>query len=152
MKKVLIIVVMFAVLAAVGFGVYRFVNKSEEPVTNVTSASDQTNSGTQEPPADQQTSDSLIAAAELVTITYSNSGFSPNTVTVKTGGKVTIKNDSSKSVQFDSDPHPAHTDNEELNAEVIKAGQSETFTVTKAGTFGYHNHLNASETGTIIVQ
>lgn len=86
------------------------------------------------------------------TITYSDSGFSPSTITVKSGTKVTIKNTSSHDMQFDSDPHPVHTDDVDLNVGLVQPGKSMTFTVTKTGSFGYHNHLNASETGSIVVQ
>jgi plastocyanin len=97
-----------------------------------------------------KTSDSSKPAS--VTITYSDSGFSPSKVTVKAGDTVAIKNTSSSDVQFDSDPHPVHTDDEELNVGVVAPGQTSTFTVTTKGTFGYHNHLNPSDTGTIVIQ
>jgi plastocyanin len=97
----------------------------------------------------QTTSDASKAAA---TITYSASGFSPSTTTVKSGDIVAIKNTSSSEIQFDSDPHPVHTDNTELNAGAVAAGQTVTFTVTTRGTFGFHNHLNPSDTGTITIQ
>jgi len=97
-----------------------------------------------------KTTDSTKPAS--ATITYSDSGFSPNSVTVKSGDTVAIKNTSSSDLQFDSDPHPVHTDDEELNVGTVTPGQTATFTVTTKGTFGYHNHLNASDTGTIIIQ
>lgn len=150
MKKISIIIAVLVVVAAGGFGIYTLVNKNN--TNTVTEHNHADHDHAAEAPAEEQTSSDLIAAVESVTITYTNGGFSPKSVTVKTGGTVTVKNDSSRNVQFDSDPHPAHTDNEELNAEIIKAGASETFTVKQTGTFGYHNHLNASETGTIVVQ
>ena len=55
-------------------------------------------------------------------------------------------------MQFDSDPHPIHTTNQELNVEIVEPGEVKTFTVTKTGTFGYHNHLNPSQTGKIIIE
>lgn len=148
MKKSIIVASVLLLVALAGFGVYKVVNK---PSASVANTSEQ-NQATTQPSVQDQTSSGSIAATEAVTITYTNDGFSPKSVTVKTGGMVTIKNDSSRNVQFDSDPHPAHTDNQELNAELIKAGGSDTFTVKRTGTFGYHNHLNASETGTIVVQ
>ncbi len=96
------------------------------------------------PPAAAQTEASIII--------YSDSGFSPSPLTVKTGTMVTIKNTSSRTLQFDSDPHPVHTDDPELNVGVVASGQTKTFTVTTTGSHGYHNHLNASDTGTLVVQ
>jgi plastocyanin len=95
---------------------------------------------------------STTPTGQETTITYSDSGFSPNKVTVHSGDKVTIKNSSSHGVQFDSDPHPIHTNNPELNVGEVDGGEQMSFTVDKKGTFGYHNHLNPAQTGTIIVE
>lgn len=92
---------------------------------------------------------STVAAA---TITYDGSSFSPSSITVKSGDKVEIKNTSSSDVQFQSNPHPIHTDDTDLNVGVVGPGQSSTFTVTKTGTFGYHNHLDPSQGGSITIQ
>jgi plastocyanin len=91
-------------------------------------------------------------AKSSVTISYVKGGFNPASVTVKSGGTVTIKNDSSEQLEFNSNPHPVHTDNPELNVGSIAPGQSKTITVVKVGTWGYHNHLDPSDQGTIIVQ
>lgn len=91
-------------------------------------------------------------AAAAATITYDGNSFSPSSITVKSGDKVEIKNTSSTDVQFQSNPHPLHTDDTDLNVGLVSAGQSATFTVTKTGTFGYHNHLNPDQGGTITIQ
>lgn len=85
-------------------------------------------------------------------ITYSDSGFSPSTITVQSGDSITIKNQSSQGLQFDSDPHPIHTDDTDLNVGTVAPGGDQTFTVSKKGTFGYHNHLAPSDRGTIIIK
>lgn len=96
------------------------------------------------------TSSSQTPAA--ATITYSESGFSPATVSVKSGDTVAITNSGKGQLQFESDPHPVHTDNPELNVGAVASGQTKTFTVTKTGTWGYHNHLSPSDKGSITVQ
>jgi plastocyanin len=93
---------------------------------------------------------SNVSAAAI--ITYSASGFSPATVTVKSGDTVAIKNTTSADMQLDSNPHPVHTDDTDLNVGLVSAGQTRTFVVTKKGSFGYHNHLNPSDTGKIVIQ
>lgn len=85
-------------------------------------------------------------------ITYTDDGFSGESIKVKTGGTINITNKSSKALEFNSNRHPQHTENAELNVGSIPAGQSKMITVTKSGTFGYHNHLNPSQTGSITVQ
>jgi plastocyanin len=132
------------VLAIIGGGAVVLNNKNDGKSSNTTSTShSQAASNTQ--------SNSSQPAAEN-TITYTDNGFSPATLTVTSGTKITIKNNSSGLLQFDSDPHPEHTDDPELNVGSIASGDSATITVTKTGSHGYHNHLNASDTGTIIVE
>lgn len=90
--------------------------------------------------------------AASATITYDGDKFSPASVTVKAGDSVKVVNSSETDMQFDSDPHPVHTDNTELNAGLIAPGESKTFTLTNVGKWGYHNHLNSSQQGTIVVE
>jgi plastocyanin len=97
------------------------------------------------------TSSTPATAAAAATITYTT-GFSPAMTTVKSGQTVTFKNDSSSDIQVDSDPHPTHTDDADLNVGTIAAGQSKTVTVTKVGDFGFHNHLNPSDAARITIQ
>lgn len=86
------------------------------------------------------------------TITYANNGFSPSLTTVKSGDVVAVTNTSSSDLQMQSNPHPAHTDDTDLNVGVVKSGATANFTVTKTGTFGFHNHLNPSDTAEITIQ
>lgn len=95
-----------------------------------------------------QDTDQRVAA----TISYTDKGFEPSTLTVKTGDTVRIQNNSTMSLSFNSDDHPAHTKYSELNVGDVPQGGSETFTVTTKGTWGFHNHDNASDTGTITVE
>ena len=84
-------------------------------------------------------------------ITYTDSGFSPVQVSVKVGDTVTIKNGSKANVQVNSAPHPAHTQFPELNIGAIAPGESKSVKLTTAGTKKYHNHLNPSQSGSIVV-
>lgn len=88
-----------------------------------------------------------------VTITYDGSSFSLSANGVKSGGTVKVMNTSSgKNLDFESDPHPAHTNNTELNAGAIQPGKSAVFTLEKKGKWGFHNHLNASQKGELTVE
>lgn len=86
------------------------------------------------------------------TVTLTSNGFSPATLTIKTGKTVTWVNKSGESATVNSDPHPTHTDYTPLNLDNFLDGGTLTLTFDKPGTFGYHNHLNPSEWGTITVQ
>jgi plastocyanin len=95
---------------------------------------------------------SASQTASAATITYGKNGFSPATTTVKSGDSVTFANNSSEDIQVDSDPHPVHTDDTDLNVGMISPGQSQTVVLTKKGTFGFHNHLDPSDTASITIQ
>ena len=84
-------------------------------------------------------------------IIYTDSGFSPAQVNVKVGDTVTFENDSKASVQVNSAPHPSHTQFPEFNIGSIAPGESKSVKLTTAGTKKYHNHLNSSQSGSIVV-
>ena len=86
------------------------------------------------------------------TITYTSSGFSPDLTTVKAGEAVAFVNKDSSEIQVDSNPHPVHTDDTDLNVGPISPGATKTITVTKKGTFGFHNHLEPDDTAKITIQ
>lgn len=86
------------------------------------------------------------------TVTLTSDGFSPATLTIKTGEAVTWVNKSGETATVNSDPHPTHTDYTPLNLGNFPDGGTLTLTFDKPGTFGYHNHLNPSVRGTITVQ
>lgn len=113
-------------------------------------ASQNTNSSTTQ----QQSTSSSVAAA--VTITFSDQGVTPAQVTVKSGETVQWVNNSSKAVSVASDPHPIHTANLELtNGQFVAQlapGASVTLTLTKKGTWGFHDHLSPSVKGKVTVE
>lgn len=95
-------------------------------------------------------------AEGTVQITLADGGFTPAAVTVKSGDKLTWANNSSQKIQIASDPHPIHTANTELsNGQFvleIAPGSTATVTLTKKGTWGYHNHLNPGVRGKVTVE
>ncbi len=140
MRKIIIAVVI--IIVAVG-GAFAFLGRKTDAPANTQATTDTTSNV--EPV--EASSDAKVAAV----ITY-NDGFSPADITVKSGETVEIKNASSHVLDFHSDPHPAHTDDNDLNVGAIGAGQSKKFTLNKKGTWGYHNHLMATETGKVTVE
>ena len=104
----------------------------------------------------EQSTGGTASAQETVTITFNGSSFEPKEVTVKTGGKITWKNDSQETIQVASDIHPTHSLNKELtNGQFVTElapGASAGVTVTKTGSWGYHDHLNPGRRGKVIVK
>lgn len=149
MKSAIAVIVAVLIIAGGAFVIMKK-NDNKKSTTNTTSQT--TNNAPANNASDNSQPANNQSSPAAATITYSDSGFSPSKITVKSGDKVEIKNTSSHSMQFDSNPHPVHTDDPELNVGVVAAGQSMTFTVTTKGTFGYHNHLDSSQTGSIVVE
>src|SRR3989344_7246707 len=79
-------------------------------------------------------------------------GFAPASLTAKVGTKVTWKNETDTLAWPASDPHPVHTGLPGFDALAGLAHDATySFTFLTAGSFGYHDHLNTSHTGTIVV-
>ena len=106
-----------------------------------------------------------VSAATPVVVTLTDSGFSPETITVKKGQTVTFVNQSKSGMWVASDPHPTHqgydgtTRNEHCVPgyegaapfdECTVANQF-TFTFGQVGSWGYHNHVIDEQHGTVVV-
>lgn len=107
------------------------------------------------PPATNETGTSGLekgGVMQRTVVTLSDSGFAPQTVSVKAGDTITFVNESSGQMWVASDPHPVHTllsGFDELTS-VGKGGTYE-YTFAKVGTWTYHNHVNPSVKGTVKV-
>lgn len=95
------------------------------------------------------------------TITYTNSGYSPATITIKKGQTVTWKNNGSSGMWTASAIHPTHsiypTSGGCLGSTFdacmgIASGGMWSFKFDIAGTWKYHNHLNSAHYGTVVVE
>ena len=106
---------------------------------------------------------------KTVTVIYTDSGFSPKSVNISVGDSIKFINNSSKNMWVASDPHPVHTgyDGTSTSQHCVAGytgaapfdqcasgakGASYTFTFSKPGSFGFHNHNSHSDTGTVVVQ
>jgi plastocyanin len=85
-------------------------------------------------------------------VVYDGTKFTPATVTIKVGDIVVFKNQGTSPFRVASDPHPTHTNYPEFDSKsAVAAGKSYEFKFTKVGTWGYHDHMNPSATGTVKV-
>lgn len=97
--------------------------------------------------------DSRPTEAEATVVTYSGDGFSPAVLRVQAGTLVTFRNTGDADLWVASNPHPTHTGLSGFDAgSGIGQGEIFVFTFTRLGSFGYHNHMSPSMTGTIIVE
>ena len=139
-----------------GFYYYSKNASSYKSSSNTSSTSDNTTSVTNNTiGTNPNATDSTTSATQSTTqasVTLTPTGFNPSTLTIKAGTKVTWTNQSGETATVNSDPHPIHTDYPPLNLDEFSNGGTLSLTFDKAGTYGYHNHLNPSEHGTIVVQ
>ena len=156
MKGIIIAVIIVVIIGAFAWFFY---------ASNQTKTEDSAATTTQEEPESTSTSSEnkneidLSEKNEITAgskVTYSDSGFSPGSITVKSGASITWVNDSSSTVQVGSANHPTHTINQQLTGDEfvieLAPGESKTVQLEKTGNWGYHDHLKPSITGSIAVE
>jgi plastocyanin len=103
--------------------------------------------------AESPTSTPIPITNEQATVSLTDSGFSPPTLTVSSGTTVTFVNNGQGAHWPASDPHPTHTALAGFDAKRgLTTGESYSFTFTKVGSWNYHDHLNPTVRGTITVR
>jgi len=150
-KNTILIVVLFAAAAAIGGYLLRG-TVDTKPETTQTPAVSVSISPVRTAPAPTVTA----YKPQLHTVTYTSSGPSPKTLTVRAGDGVRFRNSSSAQVWPASDPHPTHGNCPGFDAmRGLRSGEEYTLTFPDVKTCAYHNHLdpdNSALRGTIIVQ
>ena len=106
-------------------------------------------------------------SGKTVTVTYNGTSFSPATVTISKGDTVRFVNSGTGSMWVASAVHPSHNVYDGTTRadhcgssyagiapfdQCKAAKETYSFTFTKAGTWGYHDHVNAGATGKVVVQ
>ncbi|MBI2334342.1 cupredoxin domain-containing protein [Candidatus Daviesbacteria bacterium] len=103
------------------------------------------------PALQEEASPSATVSQNVVRIT--SSGFEPQTITIKAGESVTWVNENTVSHQVNSAVHPTHQVYPSLNTiGLLQAGESKSLVFPEAGSFKYHDHLNPSLTGSVVVE
>lgn len=154
-------VVGIIIIAALGFWAYSAQAPAPAPATSVTV----------EQPAGEQPGTGAGASAGVdvgvgdssASILYTANGFSPQEITVRRGATVTWRNQGGGNMWVGSAQHPTHVvysgttlaehcdDAVDVSFDQCGNGNSYSFTFDKVGTWGYHNHSNASHFGRVIV-
>jgi len=103
------------------------------------------------------------STSDNTTVTYQDSGFTPQSITIKKGTLVTFVNKSRSPLWLDSNPHPSNTDYPEFDTFRVRdrfpeMGENFQFEFSKTGTWKFHNHTASGDgtdttvhPGTIIV-
>jgi len=158
------IAVVIAVLAALG-GWYYYNGSILSTIFNTSATTSETPAelGMPVPGTDTPEMEVIENSPMSATITYGAGGFSPKTVTVAKGGVVTFVSENGAKMWVGADKHPTHKEYDgtsraehcapgaTLSFDQCGTGNSYSFTFDKAGSFNYHNHVQASDLGTVIV-
>jgi plastocyanin len=170
MNKVIVYIVIAVIVLVAGYGAFNIISNTTDPNWPPPSpqSSDQTDqivatSTVEGTPSDQTatTSATQTPVVKENIVTSTSAGYSPLTLTIKKGDTVTFKNESSKPVWTASAVHPTHkvypTTGGCLGSTFdacvgIKSGESWSFKFDIAGTWKYHDHLNAKNFGAIVVE
>jgi plastocyanin len=145
MRNVFIAIIVILVLA----GGYFLVSNRNQPQP----AGPGTSSISSQPaPSEEVTGAMMEKKAKETTITLTQSGFDPQTVTIKAGEKVVWVNNSGDVATVNSSKHPTHLDYPPLNLGQFQDGDKLELVFDKPGTYMYHDHLHATRFGKIVVE
>ncbi len=106
-----------------------------------------------------------VTTGKTVKVTLTADGFAPKSVTINKGDTVTFTNTGSGQMWVGSDEHPSHTEYDGTSRashcapgytgakpfDECTAGNTYSFTFNKVGSSDFHNHLNPSQTGKVVV-
>lgn len=136
-KDLILLVGALVVLGIIG-GVLLDTQRSTSPANN-------------EPTAQEDGTDN-VTLGQAAQVDYTDKGFTPETIRVKTGQTVTWTNNHAGLLVVASNPHPEHTDEEGLESQTIDQDADYSHTFSEPGAYTYHNHLKPEVGGTVVVE
>jgi len=164
MEKGVLISIAVVSLIILGVVVYNFSVQEVTPSKTISATSDSSATAeptTASPTAPTATNTTPTTTAKTVTIEITSSGFLPSTTEINKGDTVIFTNRDSNEHWPASASHPTHTVYPESGGCIgskfdackgLKQGENWSFTFNQAGTWGYHDHLNPSLRGSIVVK
>ena len=172
-NKTIITIVVVAVVILGGYFLFKGTSQTtpsvSQPSNQQTAPEGSLKEETSESPASQESENKAISqpsvsqppATNENIVTYTDTGYSPSTLTVKKGEIVAFKNQSPQSMWTASAFHPTHTLYPTTGGclgstfdacQGVQPGNSWSFRFDFAGTWKYHNHLSPDDTGAIMVE
>ena len=101
---------------------------------------------------EEENVDEAMEQDETMAVSVTAEGFVPQSVTLKAGQKVVWTNETDATANVSSAPHPTHEEYPPLNLENFEPGTSVELIFEEPGTYKYHDHLNPSKFGTVVVE
>ena len=145
-KTLIAIIAVLVVIGAVVVVSGKVGNKTNQPTETTGQPSTPAQSTT------GQGTGGTVPKETIKNVTLTSSGFDPKTVTVKAGTRVIWLNKSAAPATVNSAVHPTHQVYPTLNLGEFPDGSSVQLVFSKPGKYTYHDHLNPSRTGTVVVE
>lgn len=89
---------------------------------------------------------------EKTVVSVTDTGFEPQSVSVKAGAKVVWRNKTNQTANVSSAKHPTHLIYPPLNLGNFEPGEKVSLVFTEPGSYNYHDHLNPTKFGTVVVE
>jgi plastocyanin len=103
--------------------------------------------------SDKKTADTVNKpAAPIAEIRITDSGFVPATLSVKPGTKIIWTNTGQAMHQVVSNPYPKGSGLSSLKSGILNDAQTYSYVANAIGSFGYHDQLNPTINGTLVVE
>jgi len=144
-KNLIIGIVGFILIAG---GVYFYMNPQQSTQTEQGEKSSQKTAAN----SPDQESFENGSMSEGYIVELGNNGFSEESIIINQGDRVVWKNISGRKATVDSNPHPIHTSNPELNLGEFEDGEELEFIFSKIGSFSVHNHYDSGQSMTVVVE
>ena len=133
-KGLLALIIIIIIIIAAGVYIYSIQSSRTNVQTGVNNSSNQSIGN-----------NSSNMTSAVTTITIQNMTFNPDKITVRSGTNIQwINNDNTQ--------HQIMSDTGSFQSNILNPGDSYNFFFAKTGIYGYHDALNPTVTGTIIVQ
>lgn len=132
-----------AALAVVGVGIV-FLGRPQSTQSQ--------NQPTGQPTQSESSTPAGSATIPTVNVTLTPSGFAPQNLIVTVGTRIVWTNNSGASATVNSAVHPTHLVYPALNLGSFGNGETLSLVFDQPGTYKYHNHLNAGQTGVVVAE
>ncbi|WP_342457797.1 cupredoxin domain-containing protein [Methanobacterium sp.] len=133
-KGLLALIIIIIIIIAAGVYLYYAQSSNRNVQTGMNNSTNQS-----------MGNNSANTTSAATTISIQNMTFNPNQITIKSGTNIQWINN-------DNVQHQISSDNGAFQSNTLNPGDSYNFFFAKTGIYGYHDALNPTITGTIIVQ
>lgn len=102
--------------------------------------------------SNKESNDTNGNQGRVAVVRITDQGFEPSTLTVPVGTRVLWTNTGQTMRQIASNPYPRNDSLPNLKSEILNNKQTYSYSAQTAGTFGYHDQLQPTINGTLVIK